>query len=199
MQDAARDIDAEPRYVEQIRNIIGLGLEEAIQALYPAGDWQFIQAFSGAYRRHYLSVNRTPSRLFEGTGKVLTNLNAEGYLLAVATGKARRGLKRALVAAGLAGLFQASRCADEAFSKPHPQMLQDIITTLGVLPEETLMIGDTEYDIQMSHSAGAHALAVSYGAHALERLLRHEPLGYIDAITELPEWLNQHDMRAIPV
>jgi len=89
-------------------------------------------------------------------------------------------------------LFHSSRCADETSSKLHPQMLQEIIADLGIASAETLMIGDTEYDMQMSNNAGTHALAVSYGVHELTRLLRHNPLGYIDTIAELPLWLEYH-------
>ena len=101
-------------------------------------------------------------------------LAAAGYLLAVATGKGRRGLDRALESTGLGSYFHATRCADETFSKPHPEMLHQIMDELGTRPGETLMIGDTEYDMLMASNAGTAALGVSYGVHEPERLLQHQ-------------------------
>ena len=92
---------------------------------------------------------------------------------------------------GLTEVFHATRCADETFSKPHPQMLEEIMIDLDTPPADTLMIGDTEYDMLMASNAGVPALAVSYGVHALSRLLGHTPAGYIDAITDLPDWLGR--------
>lgn len=187
------DIGAEPRDEAQLSNIIGLGLAEAIRALYADADAAFIQAFSEAYRRHFLFEDDTPSQLFPGARVVLEALTEAGYLLAVATGKARRGLDRVLDAEGLAPFFHATRCADETFSKPHPAMLEEIMVDLDTPPARTLMIGDTEYDMLMAANARTHGLAVSYGVHALERLLEHASAGHIDDIAELPAWLARKD------
>jgi len=86
-------------------------------------------------------------------------------------------------------VFHTTKCADETFSKPHPQMLLDIIDELGVDAKETLMIGDTEYDLQMANNAGSAALAVSYGVHGKQRLLDCQPLSCVDSVGELSEWL----------
>jgi phosphoglycolate phosphatase len=123
--------------------------------------------------------------LFDGVEAVLRQLDQAGYLLAVATGKARRGLDRVLAETGLAGLFVATRCADECLSKPHPQMLLELMEFTGCEPEETLMIGDTEYDMAMAASAGVPAVAVSYGVHPCVRLLNHNPVACIHRIQEL--------------
>lgn len=183
------DVGAEPRSRDELKNIIGLGLQEAIRALYPAADAGFINAMAEAYRHHFLTQDKTPSELFSGAREVLLQLAAEGYLLAVATGKARRGLDRVLDELGMHELFHATRCADETFSKPHPQMLEEIMVDLDTAPARTLMIGDTEYDMLMAQNARTHALAVSYGVHELERLKAHNAQGHIDAIDELPAWL----------
>lgn len=192
VQKAIRELGAEPRDNTQVRNIIGLGLIEAITTLYPDADNRFIAKITEAYRAHFLEWDQTPSSLFAGVPEVLEELSQQGYLLAIATGKSRHGLDSVLASTGLSERFHASRCADETFSKPHPQMLREITTDLGVEPAETLMIGDTEYDLQMSRNAGTDALAVSYGVHDLPRLLRHAPVGYIDDFTELPQWLEQN-------
>ncbi len=191
LRAAIRDMQAAPRDKGELRNVIGLGLGEAIQTLYPEADHDFVDAFAAAYRTHFLDIDQTPSDLFEGALEVLTELKLQGYLLGVATGKARVGLERVFRLTRAHDLFHASRCADETGSKPNPKMLQEIVKDLGVRSEETLMIGDTEYDMLMSNNAGTHALAVSYGVHDLVRLLQHDPLGYIDNIVELPQWLDR--------
>ena len=173
-----------------IRDIIGLGLREAINRLYPGSDEDIHQRLAARYRHHFLGADHASSALFPGVQPMLTTLHEQGYLLAVATGKGRHGLDHVLNDTGCKELFHTSRCADETQSKPHPQMLLEIMEQLNVPASETLMIGDTEYDMQMANNAGAAALAVSYGVHARERLLQCSPLGCLDDITGLPVWLS---------
>lgn len=173
---------------EAVKNIIGLGLSEALEQLFPSAGKDLHERIIDSYRHHFLT-HRAPARLFQGVVETLHQFQADGYLLGVATGKARRGLDRSLEETGCKALFHATRCADEAFSKPHPQMLQDVMDVLGAEPRDTLMVGDTEYDMQMANNAGTAAVAVDYGVHDKERLLRHEPLGCIRAIAELRQWL----------
>ncbi len=190
MRAAITDLSLEPRDDASIRNIIGLGLAEAINLLYPGSDSAFHTAMIDRYRYHFLTADQTRSELFAGVEQTLELLAEAGYLLAVATGKGRVGLDKVLKETGLERLFQATRCADETFSKPHPLMLEQLMDELGVEPQATLMIGDTEYDMQMANNARAAALAVSYGVHEKERLMQHEPLHCIDTITELTDWLD---------
>ena len=189
VQSAARDLDLEEPEDSSIRNIIGLSLPNAVDILFPSADSRLVDNISQRYRHHFLYENTTPSPLFEGAERVLRELGSQRYLLAVATGKGRRGLNLELASTGLGDLFHTTRCADEGFSKPNPGMLIQIMDELGVDAVDTLMIGDTEYDMQMAENAGAAALAVSYGAHEPERLLRHEPLGCVNAISEIVDWL----------
>ncbi len=188
---AVIDLGLELPADDSIRNIIGLGLTEAICTLFPGADDRLVGEITRRYRHHFVHANKTPSPLFGGVEETLRALESQGYLLAIATGKGRPGLDRVLDYTGLGGLFHATRCADEAFSKPHPEMLLQIMDELGVEASDTLMIGDTEYDMQMANSAGAEALAVSYGVHALERLLQHDPLGHLNAISEITDWLGE--------
>ncbi len=191
MRHAIAEVRVPPHHDSQLRNIIGLSLNKAVQTLYPDADSATIEGLIEAYRRYFLKVDQTPSDLFMGVRDVLPLLKKQGYLLAVATGKARTGLDKVFDITGIADFFDTSRCADETLSKPHPQMLMEIMADLDVTGRETLMIGDTEYDMQMSHNAGTHALAVSYGVHDLPRLLKLWPLGHIDDIKELPAWLEK--------
>ncbi len=174
-----------------LSNVIGLGLKEAVETLYPAIDAAVYHHFLERYRHHYLFASQTPTPLFTGAREMLEDLYQRGFWLAIATGKARRGLDRVLAEQDLAHLFHATRCADETFSKPHPQMLLDIMDRVGAEPDQTLMVGDTEYDILMAHHAKTAAVGVGYGVHGRERLLRHPILACVDSLGELAAWLGE--------
>ncbi|MDF1528264.1 MAG: HAD-IA family hydrolase [Sedimenticola sp.] len=191
VKGAARDMAIDAPADEQIRNIIGLGLKEALEMLFPGSDNAFKEQFIDHYRHYFLNEDSTPSLLFPNSLTVLNRLAEQDYLLAVATGKGRPGLNKVLEETGLKLLFHSTRCADETFSKPHPEMLLQIMDELGVEPDNTLMIGDTEYDLQMAINAKTHSLAVSYGVHEVERLNQFNPLGCLDDIAELNGWLEQ--------
>lgn len=188
MQASIVDLGCAPRTDAQCRNIIGLGLQEAIDALYPGTDAAFRTAFVARYRHHWFA-GKSGSRLFPGARDTLERLHGAGYLLAVATGKGRAGLDRVLAETGLDALFHATRCSDETHSKPHPRMLNELLAELGCDAGAAVMVGDTEFDMEMANNAGTGAIAVSYGVHEPERLLRHRPLACLDAIEELQDWL----------
>lgn len=188
MQAAIEDLRLETRNADECRNIIGLGLREAIDALYPGRDDAFLEQFVTRYRHHWFSVSHQ-SELFPGARETLELLKDAGFTLAVATGKGRAGLDKVLQHTGLADVFTATRCSDETQSKPHPRMLNELLAELDTLPADALMIGDTEYDLQMANHAGVGPVAASYGVHDRERLLRHSPLTCLDRISELVDWL----------
>ena len=169
-------------------NIIGLGLREAIAVLFGSLSDSQYELLTARYRHHYFARDQQ-TLLFEGAAQAIGELEQQGFMLAVATGKGRNGLNRSLVDSGIAHHIHASRCADECLSKPHPQMLMEIMDELGVEAERTLMVGDTSYDLQMARNAQVASLAVSYGAHALEDLLPHAPLAHFDQFTKLNQWL----------
>ena len=127
--------------------------------------------------------------LFGGVRELLAEMDAAGYLLGVATGKSRAGLDRALAQHGVGSFFAATRCADEGFAKPHPDMLLRLMDRVGVSPGDTLMIGDTTHDLELARNAGVAALAVAYGAHPPEDLMQQEPLATVHSIAELRAWL----------
>lgn len=197
MRAAVNDLRLKPLQHAQMSNVIGLGLSEAIEMLFPGSDEEFGREFVARYRHHFLGQEQTPSDLFPGAYETLSALHDAGFQMAIATGKGRRGLDQALRETGCARFFQVTRCADEAASKPNPEMLLDILDTLGVEPDVSLMIGDTEYDMQMARNADTHALAVSYGVHTVDRLLRHEPVGCLDDIRDLPGWLIANNSLAV--
>ncbi len=193
MNGAIDDMGLEKRTVDQCRNIIGLGLKEAVDALYPGRDAAFRQQFIECYRHHWFSIAHT-SELFPGAGETLRLLKESGFLLAVATGKGRAGLDKVLLNTGLEDVFSATRCADETQSKPHPQMLSEILQELDTESHQALMVGDTEYDLLMAINAGINSVAVSYGVHERERLMQHRPLVCLDNISELVDWLAEEGL-----
>lgn len=186
------DLGLPPMSDDTVKDVIGLGLREAVEALVPGQDADFRQAFVEAYRRHWFASDG--SSLFAGVREVLDSLRAQGFLLGIATGKARQGLLRVLAQTGLAEHFDATRCADETASKPHPRMLLELIAETGVTAAQTLMVGDTEYDMAMATSAGAGKVAVRTGVHSEERLRRHDPLVCLDDVTGLPAWMSAYGL-----
>jgi phosphoglycolate phosphatase len=186
---ASRDVGLPMPSENEARHIIGLGLNEAIAALFPELPLSGYEALVERYRHYYLAQD-TEIPLFAGAAETIAALHEEGFLLAVATGKGRRGLDRVFEQTGLGQYFHTSRCADECFSKPHPCMLLEIMDELDVSQAKTLMIGDTSHDLQMAGNAGVPAVGVCYGAHPRESLEALSPLACAEDFAALSEWLN---------
>lgn len=191
LQAAFRDLGLPVPDDHAARYVIGLGLQDALSYLDPGLAADRYHEVTERYRHHFLAGDAA-IRLFPMVPEGIADLEASGYLLAVATGKSRRGLDRALAATQLERYFHASRCADEGLPKPHPDMLETLIEKLDASPERTLMIGDTTHDLQMARNAGVAAVAVSYGAHPLPELERLEPLACVGSFRSLMEWLKQN-------
>lgn len=170
----------------EILNIIGLGLPEAIAVLYPENTEQESLALKEAYSERFLADDHNLSPFFPGVEETLHHLRDGGFKLAIATGKSRRGLDRVLRQMGLEGFFHGSRCADETASKPHPRMLLELLQEYRCQPEAAVMIGDTEYDMAMAKEARMPRVAVTYGAHHIDRLKRYEP---VLCVSHFPEVL----------
>lgn len=191
IQAACRDLDLPVPEDAQARHVIGLGLADAMRHAVPDLPPDSYPAMIERYRFHYLSGDHD-LLLFNGVPEMLARLKAAGHILAVATGKSRLGLERALDHSGLRPLFSASRCADECHSKPHPQMLQELMQEFAVPEVSTVMIGDTSHDLLMAQNAGVGALAVTYGAHPHDHLLDHAPLACLHNVPELDAWLKKN-------
>jgi len=188
MQAAACDLGLPPPDDRTARQVIGLGLHDALaQAMpgVPQGDYALV---ADRYRRFYLAQDHRLG-LFPGAQDLIAGLAADGRLLGVATGKSRPGLNRALDMSGMRPLFHATRCADECCSKPHPEMLLELMDELGVEAARTLMVGDTTHDLLMARNAGVAAVAVSFGAHTRDVLEAAAPLTVCDSVGALGEWL----------
>lgn len=191
MQAASRDASVSVPSVAAVKNIIGLGLSEAIYELHPNIPNKYLTLIEDRYRHHFVHQDDTESPLFPGVADVLKKLSVQGYTLSVATGKSRRGLDRVLHELDMHDLFAISRCADETDPKPHPAMVNEILKETGIRPNQALVVGDTEYDMAMAQSAHVDRIAVSYGAHSVERLKSYNPVLMIDGIEEILPWLEQ--------
>ncbi|WP_028101884.1 HAD-IA family hydrolase [Pseudoduganella violaceinigra] len=191
IQAAAKDLGLPIPSREQAAHVIGLGLGEAMQVAMPGLDPKVYPRMVERYRYHYLAKDHELT-LFDGVPEMLQDLSQQGFFLAVATGKSRVGLNRALNAAGLLSTFDATRCADETFSKPHPAMLQELTRELGQDLRRTVMIGDTTHDLMMAQNAGSSGIAVEYGAHPLDQLAACKPLFSARTVPQLHQWLNEN-------
>lgn len=191
LQWASRDAGAPVPDETAARGVIGLGLPEALRHLFPDQDDDMRQRVGHGYKHYYLT-NEHEVGLFDGVESAMQEFADAGFMLAVATGKSRRGLNRALENTGLGPHFLATRCVDDCFSKPHPQMLEEIMEELGVAPAGAVMIGDSAFDLQMARNAGIASLGVSYGAQPEANLSLHEPLACFDSFAKLRAWINEN-------
>jgi phosphoglycolate phosphatase len=171
--------------------VIGMGLIEALQHAAPGLPRERYSDMGQRYRHHY-GLSQHEISLFAGALDMLNALKARNHLLSVATGKSRSGLNEALNSVQLKGLFHATRTADETTSKPHPQMLLELMAELGVSPARTLMIGDTTHDLQLAVNAGCPSVGVSYGAHEPSAFAALKPLHIAHSVADLNAWLATH-------
>ena len=191
LRQACADLDLPVPSEERARYVIGLGLTDALKYLLPDLPPVGYPALLERYRLHFQRQD-SDTTLFNGAAQMLSALGDAGFMLAVATGKSRRGLDRALDATGLKQVFHATRCGDEGFTKPHPGMLLWLLDELNVTRERALMIGDTSHDMEMAVAAEVARVGVAYGAHPRENLLKHDPVACLDNFTELAQWLTTH-------
>ncbi len=188
IQRACLDIGVPAPSERASRQIIGLGLAQALQTLLPDLASDAYPRLVERYRHHYLGRD-IDIPLFAGVDAGVPALAGRGFTLAVATGKSRIGLARALDSSGLGGCFAATRCADQTHSKPHPAMVLELIDELDADPARTLVIGDTSHDLLMAANAGVASLGVTYGAHEPDDLHPHAPLALLDSFAEVHAWL----------
>lgn len=191
IRSACADLDLPLPLPEDASHVIGLGLRDALAYVLPGLDESRYTEVAERYRFHFLLGDQDVAT-FSGVADGLSQLEEQGFVLAVATGKSRRGLDRSLDVLGLGARFAATRCADEGLPKPHPQMLQHLMRNQDVLAQRTLMIGDTTHDLQMAINAGTAAVAVTYGAHPRPALERLAPLACLHSFGELLNWLNEN-------
>ncbi len=184
-----------------IRGTVGLSLVEAAAELLPGAGRPVHEAVAQAYRQAYHAArghDEADEPLFPGIPEMLGELNRAGYLLGVATGKGRRGLDAVLARHGLADLFVTLQTADRAPSKPAPDMVYNALAETGASAAETIVIGDTTYDMAMASNAGVAAIGVSWGYHPGDSLLAAGAAAMIDDIADLPAALAGLLIRSEP-
>ena len=191
IQSAVVDVGGTMPTRQAASYVIGMGLMQALAHAAPDVPPERYSLLGERYRHHYMASQHDIS-LFEGVLPLLAELKARQHVLAVATGKSRRGLDEVLRHVDLVGVFDDSRTADETAGKPHPLMLHELMETFGVAPERTLMIGDTTHDLQMALNAGCASVGVSYGAHEPDAFHALGPLHVAHSVRELREWLGAH-------
>jgi phosphoglycolate phosphatase len=189
IQHAAADLALTVPDFATASHVIGLGLRDALALAVPDLPPEKAAEFADRYRHHYLATEES-LELFNGVRELLDWLAAT-KTLAIATGKSVAGLSRALQATQLGPLFAATRCADQTAPKPHPAMLLELGSELGVEVGRILMIGDTTHDLQMAIAAGASAVGVTYGAHPRAQLAALDPLVLVDSIDDLGRWMGR--------
>ena len=181
----------------QAKDVIGLGLIEAVEKLHPELDTKKhaskLNNVADAYRQHYLYHNTVAAPLFTGVNTLLDELRDEGYTLAISTGKSRRGLEHSINEHKVADYFVTTRCAGENKSKPHPEMLHEILHELNFTAAEALMIGDSEHDLLMANNANMSCIGVTHGVHDAATLGKYNPLTCLSNITELSAYLNHNN------
>ncbi len=190
MHQAISDVELEQRSDQQVKEIIGLGLPEAIQQLFPGIENDRLGAVRAAYSRHFIAADKTACDFYPGVMETMLEIKKRGHQIAVATGKSRRGLNRVLSNLQMESFFHATRCADETASKPHPLMLHELMSELESPNHASVMVGDTEFDLEMANRAGIRSIGVNYGAHPEERLQRCKPDTIIEEFAELLEFLD---------
>ncbi|TVP50913.1 MAG: HAD family hydrolase [Halomonas sp.] len=186
MQAAAQEAEWGELSVAEVEDIIGLGLPEAIAQLCPGILPAQAERLRERYSHHFVAADTTPMQFFVGVEAQIARLRSrEQQRLAVATGKSRRGLDRIFTETGSGEWFHASRTADETRSKPHPQMLSELLAELSVPVERAVMVGDTEYDLEMARAIGMDRVGVTYGVHTPERLALSQPRWIAHSVEEL--------------
>ena len=190
-QAAARAVGMVEPSQESVKNIIGLSLVPAIQQVFPGISDGDLQQLLKLYSQFFKDEGAEPSKLYPGAQSTLETLLAQGHHIAIATGKSRQGLDRVLSALDMHDIFHGSRCADETASKPDPLMLRELLEEFRISAQDAVMIGDTEYDMDMARQLDMRRIAVSYGAHEAHRLHPYQPVRCLDNIAELLHWRHE--------
>lgn len=185
LQYAAEECGCNVPDPQAARNIIGLSIEQAMDALFPDAGQATREQLIQAYGQHFFTKEVSQDDLFPGVYGMLERFKQAGYLLAVATGKKNAGLRKAMTGTGVTEFFDTTRSADQTASKPNPLMIDEIVTEMQVSKDRTLMVGDSVHDLQMALSAGVAAIAVECGAHSGEVLKQYQPLRCLQQTSKL--------------
>jgi len=184
LQNTAKQLGIDIPTEQQAKDVIGLSLVKATEALFPAHLHLNDELVAG-YKAQYRELDVTPTPLFADVETVLNQLSDAGMQLAVATGKGREGIDRLLKESGLGKYFVNIKCSDDAKSKPSPDMLEQILREQDIAKHDAVMIGDSQLDMAMANAAGIACIGVSFGAHSKAQLEQHTPLCVVDSYQQL--------------
>jgi phosphoglycolate phosphatase len=185
MQTSAKQLGFPIPDYDQAKDVIGISLLPALKQLFEIEDEKVAMDLFHTYKEHFKDHAQISSPLFTGALELLETLKLQGYILAVATGKARQGLEHNWHHSNTKHFFSASRTADDAQSKPSSDMLMQILSELNLSADQVLMVGDTTYDMAMAEAINMDRIGVSFGVHSADALQKHKPLAVIDALDEL--------------
>ncbi len=188
MQEAARIHQISVPSAERIKSSIGLSMQGVMDYVFPDMDPKLEPDFFKTYRDQYVEHDQTPSPLFPGSLELLHWLKSQNVIVAVATGKARHGLKRVLDMTDLNDFFDFSICADEAESKPHPEMIYQLLKQSNMKAEQALMLGDSIHDLKMAQNAQVDSIGVTSGASLYAELEHHNPVTILESVCRLKSW-----------
>lgn len=190
LQATIKQLQLEPQSEQRLRYVIGLGMEEALDYLYPQTKIDR-QQLAAKYRYNFATSAAATVNLYRNTPELLQQLTALNYQLAIATGKSRAGLNRDLAATNIGEFFVVTKTADETASKPDPLMLHEILDEFALQPQQALMVGDTEFDFKMADSIGMDCVLVAGGAHSVAHLQQFSATALLNRALDLPKWLQQ--------
>ena len=182
MQQTARIADLPIPTTKAVKGIIGLSMDAVLDKIFPGSEKNHRKELTDIFRQQYVELDTTPSPLFDGSLSLLNWLKEREYIIAVATGKARVGLNRALSSVNMLDFFQHSICADEAMSKPHPEMVNRLLADTATPAEQAIVIGDSVHDLKMAKNAGVDAIGVTSGASTFDELLVHSPIKIFEEV-----------------
>ena len=177
------------------RRVIGLSLVEAMAVLFPDEPAEQHRLLAEDYKREFMALRtagEVDEPLFEGVLELLDSLEADGWLLAVATGKSDRGLRHCLEQHGIHARFVSLQTADRHPSKPHPSMVEQAIADAGAAPQTTIVVGDTSFDMAMAVSAGAAGIGAAWGYHDTEELIEAGAIAVADRPLDVPSLIREH-------
>lgn len=190
MQATAREVQLPEPSEAAVKSIIGLSMKAVMDKMFPTADEKLRQELFEIYRYQYVEGDKTPTPLFKGTLALLEWLKSQQIPIAIATGKARAGLQRVLKEVELTDYFDFSICADEAESKPHPEMVEYLLKQSNKQPTDALILGDSVHDMKMANNAGVASVAVTSGANTYSELDIHQPKAILPSVCHLQEWLS---------
>jgi len=190
MQAAFESYSIELPSIEEVRRVIGLPLIEAIELLFPKGEADTHQKLREGYRTAYSSARergQVHEPLFPGLNDAMDLLESAGWILGVATGKSHAGLVSTLQSHSLLERFFTLQTSDKAAGKPNPDMLLKAMAETGAEPRNTVMIGDTSFDMKMAQNAGTLAIGVAWGYHDVDELIAAGDGAIVHSCAELPD------------